>query len=88
LRRHAVAREALVHRDRRAARQSHTARPRGCEAQLLGLHRAAGAPRAGVAASALAAEGVPARPFLDGGMDDWQARGNAVTAFRRCGGSG
>jgi hydroxyacylglutathione hydrolase len=44
--------------------------------------------RAGVAASALAAEGVRVRPLLDGGMDDWEARGNAVTAFRRCGGSG
>lgn len=43
--------------------------------------------RAGVAASALAAEGVRARPVLDGGMDDWQARGHTVTAFRRCGGS-
>jgi hydroxyacylglutathione hydrolase len=41
--------------------------------------------RAGVAASALAAEGVRARPVLDGGMDDWQARGHTVTAFRRCG---
>jgi hydroxyacylglutathione hydrolase len=44
--------------------------------------------RAGVAASALAAEGVRARPVLDSGMDDWEARGNTVTAFRRCGGSG
>jgi hydroxyacylglutathione hydrolase len=44
--------------------------------------------RAGVAASALAAEGVRVRPLLDGGMDEWEARGNAVTAFRRCGGSG
>jgi hydroxyacylglutathione hydrolase len=44
--------------------------------------------RAGVAASALATEGVTARPLLDGGMDDWEARGNTVTAFRRCGGSG
>ncbi len=43
--------------------------------------------RAGVAASALAAEGVRARPLLDGGMADWEARGNTVTAFRRCGGS-
>jgi glyoxylase-like metal-dependent hydrolase (beta-lactamase superfamily II) len=42
--------------------------------------------RAGVAASALAAEGVRARPVLDGGMEDWEARGNTVTAFRRCGG--
>ena len=41
--------------------------------------------RAGVAASALAAEGVSVRPLLDGGMDDWEARGNSVTAFRRCG---
>ena len=43
--------------------------------------------RAGVAASALAAEGVRARPVLDSGMEDWQARGNTVTSFRRCGGS-
>ena len=44
--------------------------------------------RAAVAASALAVEGVRARPVLDSGMDEWQARGNTVTAFRRCGGSG
>ena len=44
--------------------------------------------RAGVAASVLAAEGVNARPVLDGGIDTWQERGNQVTAFRRCGGSG
>jgi len=44
--------------------------------------------RAGVAASALAVEGVRARPVLDGGMNAWEARGNTVTAFRRCGGSG
>jgi hydroxyacylglutathione hydrolase len=44
--------------------------------------------RAGVAASVLAAEGVRARPVLDGGVDDWQERGNQLTAFRRCGGSG
>ena len=41
--------------------------------------------RAGVAASVLAARGVDARPLLDGGVPDWQARGNAVTSFRRCG---
>jgi len=41
--------------------------------------------RAGVAASVLAAEGIPARPVLDGGVDDWQKRGNTLTAFRRCG---
>jgi glyoxylase-like metal-dependent hydrolase (beta-lactamase superfamily II)/rhodanese-related sulfurtransferase len=44
--------------------------------------------RAAVAASALTAEGVRARPVLDSGVDDWEARGNTVTAFRRCGGSG
>ena len=44
--------------------------------------------RAAVAASVLAAEGVNARPVLDGGIDNWQERGNQVTAFRRCGGSG
>jgi rhodanese-related sulfurtransferase len=41
--------------------------------------------RAGVAASVLAAEGVRARPVLHGGVDDWQERGHAHTAFRRCG---
>jgi hydroxyacylglutathione hydrolase len=41
--------------------------------------------RAGVAASVLAAEGVDARPVLNGGIDDWQQRGHPLTAFRRCG---
>jgi len=41
--------------------------------------------RAGLAASVLAAEGVDARPVLDGGVDDWQRRGHPLTAFRRCG---
>jgi glyoxylase-like metal-dependent hydrolase (beta-lactamase superfamily II)/rhodanese-related sulfurtransferase len=41
--------------------------------------------RAGVAASVLAAEGIRARPVLDGGIDDWRERGHALTAFRRCG---
>jgi hydroxyacylglutathione hydrolase len=41
--------------------------------------------RAGVAASVLAAEGIDARPVLDGGVDDWQRRGHPLTAFRRCG---
>jgi hydroxyacylglutathione hydrolase len=41
--------------------------------------------RAGVAASVLAAEGIRARPVLEGGVDDWQKRGNTLTAFRRCG---
>lgn len=43
--------------------------------------------RAGVAASVLAARGVEARPLLDGGVPDWEARGNAITSFRRCGSS-
>jgi glyoxylase-like metal-dependent hydrolase (beta-lactamase superfamily II)/rhodanese-related sulfurtransferase len=42
-------------------------------------------PRAGVAASVLAAEGVDARPVLEGGLEAWQQRGHALTAFRRCG---
>ncbi|HTS73200.1 MAG TPA: MBL fold metallo-hydrolase [Gaiellaceae bacterium] len=41
--------------------------------------------RAGVAASVLVAEGVDARPVLDGGIDDWQKRGHQLTSFRRCG---
>jgi glyoxylase-like metal-dependent hydrolase (beta-lactamase superfamily II) len=41
--------------------------------------------RAGVAASVLAAEGIEARPVLEGGVDDWQKRGHPLTAFRRCG---
>jgi hydroxyacylglutathione hydrolase len=44
--------------------------------------------RAAVAASVLAAEGVNARPVLDGGIDDWERQGHPLTAFRRCGGSG
>jgi hydroxyacylglutathione hydrolase len=44
--------------------------------------------RAGIAASVLAAEGIHARPLLDAGIPDWEARGNPVTAFRRCGSSG
>ena len=41
--------------------------------------------RAAVAASVLAAHGVPARPVLDTGISDWEKRGNALTSFRRCG---
>ncbi len=41
--------------------------------------------RAAVAASVLAAHGVPARPLLDGGIPDLQKRGHALTSFRRCG---
>ncbi len=41
--------------------------------------------RAGIAASILAAKGVKARPVLDGGVDDWAARGGQMVEFRRCG---
>ncbi len=41
--------------------------------------------RAAVAASVLAAEGVNARPVLDGGVADWAERGNSLVHFRRCG---
>ena len=41
--------------------------------------------RAAVAASVLAAHGVPARPVLGEGISDWQKRGHALTEFRRCG---
>jgi hydroxyacylglutathione hydrolase len=41
--------------------------------------------RAGIAASVLAAAGVDARPVLDAGVGDWQARGGQVVEFRRCG---
>ena len=44
--------------------------------------------RAAVAASVLAAEGVDARPVLEGGIEEWQRQGHPLTAFRRCGGSG
>jgi hydroxyacylglutathione hydrolase len=44
--------------------------------------------RASIAASILAAEGIRARPLLDAGVPDWEARGNAVTTFRRCGSTG
>jgi glyoxylase-like metal-dependent hydrolase (beta-lactamase superfamily II) len=41
--------------------------------------------RAAFAASVLQAAGVDARPVLDGGIPDWQARGGETTSFRRCG---
>src|SRR5439155_25914654 len=41
--------------------------------------------RAAVAASVLAAHGIPARPVLDTGIGDWQKRGHPLTSFRRCG---
>jgi glyoxylase-like metal-dependent hydrolase (beta-lactamase superfamily II)/rhodanese-related sulfurtransferase len=43
--------------------------------------------RAGIAASILAARGVPARPVLDGGISEWAQRGGTMVEFRRCGGS-
>jgi hydroxyacylglutathione hydrolase len=42
-------------------------------------------PRAAVAASVLQSAGVDARPVLNGGLEDWRARGGETTAFRRCG---
>lgn len=42
-------------------------------------------PRAAIAASVLAAHGVPARPVAHGGIDQWLARGGEVSRFRRCG---
>ena len=41
--------------------------------------------RAGIAASILAAQGIDARPVLDGGLTAWAARGGQVVEFRRCG---
>jgi hydroxyacylglutathione hydrolase len=41
--------------------------------------------RAAIAASVLQAAGVDARPVLDGGIPDWEARGGETTSFRRCG---
>ena len=41
--------------------------------------------RAGIAASILAAQGVDARPVLDGGVSAWAARGGHTVEFRRCG---
>jgi hydroxyacylglutathione hydrolase len=41
--------------------------------------------RAAIAASVLAARGIDARPVLDGGVPDWQARGGRTIEFRRCG---
>jgi hydroxyacylglutathione hydrolase len=41
--------------------------------------------RAGVAASVLAAQGVPARPVLHGGIPDLERLGRQTVAFRRCG---
>jgi hydroxyacylglutathione hydrolase len=42
--------------------------------------------RAAIAASVLRVAGVDARPVLDGGLDEWRARGGELTSFRRCGG--
>ncbi len=41
--------------------------------------------RAIVAASALAREGIEARPVLGAGVSDWQERGSETVSFRRCG---
>jgi hydroxyacylglutathione hydrolase len=42
-------------------------------------------PRAAIAASILRTKGLDARPVVDGGMNDWLARGAATVGFRRCG---
>jgi rhodanese-related sulfurtransferase len=42
--------------------------------------------RAAIAASVLLAHGVDARPVLDGGVADLEARGKNLVEFRRCGG--
>ena len=42
-------------------------------------------PRAVIAASILRAKGLDARPVVDGGMEDWLARGATAVTFRRCG---
>lgn len=41
--------------------------------------------RAGIAASVLAANGIDARPVLEGGIAAWQERGKRTIEFRRCG---
>jgi rhodanese-related sulfurtransferase len=41
--------------------------------------------RAAIAASLLAAQGIEARPVLDGGVEDWEERGGRTIEFRRCG---
>ena len=41
--------------------------------------------RAGIAASILAAQGIDARPVLEGGLKEWAARGGSLVEFRRCG---
>jgi hydroxyacylglutathione hydrolase len=41
--------------------------------------------RASLAASILAAEGIPARPVIAGGVPDWEAAGKPTASFRRCG---
>ena len=41
--------------------------------------------RAGIAASILAAQGIDARPVIEGGLVAWAARGGPLVEFRRCG---
>ncbi len=42
-------------------------------------------PRAAIAASILRTRGLDARPVVDGGMNEWLARGATAVTFRRCG---
>ena len=55
-----------------------------CDAQPIVTICESGA-RAAIAASVLSAAGLDARPVLDGGIDEWRARGGETTCFRRCG---
>jgi rhodanese-related sulfurtransferase len=41
--------------------------------------------RAAIAASILRAKGLDARPVVEGGMNEWLARGETAVSFRRCG---
>jgi glyoxylase-like metal-dependent hydrolase (beta-lactamase superfamily II)/rhodanese-related sulfurtransferase len=41
--------------------------------------------RAGIAASILAAQGIDARPVIEGGLTAWAERGGSLVEFRRCG---
>jgi glyoxylase-like metal-dependent hydrolase (beta-lactamase superfamily II)/rhodanese-related sulfurtransferase len=42
-------------------------------------------PRAAIAASILRTKGLDARPVVEGGMNEWLARGATAVSFRRCG---
>jgi phosphoserine phosphatase RsbU/P len=52
---------------------------------VIGDVRGKGLEGVRLAASVLAAEGVPARPVIAGGVPDWEAAGKPTANFRRCG---